>query len=97
MTTVIIWLLIAVDITALAIGISIRRTVTRIVNQTASDIETAVKAGIADAVGKIAGVAATIMGQLGQAPRGDGLLAHVPELVDELVGQATSPNCAIPE
>lgn len=64
--------------------------VKRKIASTADEIHIAVQKGIGDAIGKIAGVATTILGQVGQPPRSDGLLAHVPELIDELVGQAPS-------
>lgn len=51
-------LLVVVDVAALIIGWSIRRTVTRIVTETASDMERAVQGGIADAVDKVATLAA---------------------------------------
>lgn len=65
---------------------------------TADEINAGVRKGIADAIGTIAGVATQLLGQIGQNPRADGLLAHVPEIVDGLVSQAaTSPNGATPD
>lgn len=50
--------LVVVDVVALAISVSIKRTVTRIVSETAADMGEAVQAGIADAVDKVATLAA---------------------------------------
>jgi hypothetical protein len=79
--TPVVVVLVLVDVTALAIGISIRRTVTRIVSDTAHDIEVAVKAGIADAVGRFVAIATVV---LGDRPGASEMLEHVPELLDEL-------------
>lgn len=83
MTTAIVVLLVAVDLTALAVGLSIRRKVTRIISETAADIETAVKGGIADAVGRIAQLAqALVAGDANPARRQ--LVDQAAELVDQL-------------
>lgn len=58
--------------------------VKRRIAATADEIHAGVQKGIADAIGKIATAATAVLGQLGQQPRTDGLLAHVDELVDGL-------------
>lgn len=60
-TDIIIVLLVFVDVAALSIGISIRRKVTRIVRDTAAEIETAVKTGIAEAVANFAQLARAVL------------------------------------
>lgn len=78
---ILVLLLAVVDIAALVIGISIRRTVTKIVRDTAADIETAVKAGIADAVRQFASLAKTILAGTGKETP---LLDHADQLIDQL-------------
>ncbi len=78
-TTIALILLGAVDVAALSIGISIRRKVTRIISQTAAEIETAVKEGIADAVRSIGVLAAQLMGDVRPETA-----SKVRELLDEL-------------
>lgn len=78
---VLVVLLALVDIAALIIGISIRRTVTKIVRDTASDIEIAVKAGIADAVRQFASLAKTFLAGTGKETP---LLDHADQLLDQL-------------
>jgi len=53
-------LLVVVDVAALIIGWSIRRTVGRIVAETASDIERAVQGGIADALDRLTTLASAL-------------------------------------
>jgi len=50
-----------VDVAALSIGISIRHKVTRIVGQTAAEIEQSVKAGIAEAVERLVGLVSAVL------------------------------------
>jgi Icc-related predicted phosphoesterase len=53
-------LLVVVDVAALVIGWSIRRTVSRIVSETADDIEHAVQSGIADALDRLTTLASAL-------------------------------------
>lgn len=78
---ILVILLAFVDIAALIIGISIRRTVTKIVRDTAADIESAVKAGINDAVKRFTTLAKGVLTAQGKTTP---LLDQADELLDKL-------------
>lgn len=74
---VIVILLVFVDVAALTIGISIRRKVTRIVAETAGQIEEHVKAGIAEALGQLAKVAGELLRAQGKGDVADRILEEI--------------------
>lgn len=78
---VLLVLLALVDVAALTIGLSIRRKVTKIVGDTAGQIEAHVRAGIAEAVRTVAGIAVRIF----QAQGRD-------ELAQELGAELLAPD-----
>lgn len=74
---IVVVLLALVDVAALTIGISIRRKVTRIVEDTAKEIEDQVRAGIHEAVGRFGMLAAEVFKAQGKEDLGDRLLEEL--------------------
>jgi len=77
-------LLVVVDVAALIIGWSIRRTVSRIVSETADDIERAVQTGIADAISRLTTLASQLF-QTGR-PEPSAVIDAAREAADQLHG-----------
>lgn len=73
-TAIALVLLGVVDVVALSIGVSIRLRLTKIVGETAASIEAHVKAGIADAVGKIVNIAGELLRAQGKGDVADRVL-----------------------
>ena len=92
LAAIIVGVTFAIDVASFVQILKIRRHV----EATADEIYAGVQTGIGEAIGKIAAVATELLGGLGQTPRPDGLLAHVPQLVDQLTGRDQAA-CATPE
>lgn len=75
-------LLVVVDVAALIIGWSIRRTVSRIVSETADDIEHAVQTGIADAIDRLTQLAGALFAA--GRPDPDAVIDAAREAADQL-------------
>lgn len=82
--TVIVVALVFVDVAALCIGISIRRKVTRIISETAANIEDAVKGGIADAVTRFVTMATELLAANGSQPAANGLVERLTQVTEQL-------------